>query len=435
MKKLSMFQLILLVSFSALAIAGVLVFALAIGGGESNTIGAVKVWGTLDQNAFSAVIRQSSESNGQLTQVTYEQKDPATYEADLTNALASGTGPDLFLLRQDYAMKDAAKTFVIPLSALTPAQFESTFIEAARPFLGQSGVIAVLLLADPLILYWNKDMLASAGYAQPPKYWDELFDMAQKISKRNDSGMVVRSAIAMGEYKNVTNAKDILATLILQAGGEITAFDNAGHLTPALSPRAGAAGVSTQASVSALRFYTEFADPSKNDYSWNRSLPESQKAFAAGDVALYIGYASEESLIARINPNLNYSVAPIPQVRAAENALNTARVSGLAASRSGKNPNAAITAAFLLVSADTAGPLSIALGIPSARRDLVSKPAQGNDDLFNKQAILAHSWVDPDPVATAGVFQAMIENTTSGALLVAEAVQRADQELAHILGL
>ena len=152
-------------------------------------------------------------------------------------------------------------------------------------------------------------------------------------------------------------------------------------------------------------------------------------------MALYVGYASEAPLIARMNPNLNFAVAPIPQIRSSPNALNTARIYAFAASRAGKNPNGAITAAFLLVSTANAQSLSTALGMPSARRDLVSAPAQGNDELFNKQAILAHSWFDPDPGATAEIFRAMIENTTSGSLLVNEAVQRADQELGRLLGL
>ena len=432
MKKLSMFQLTLLVTFGGLAIAGVLIFSIAIGGGDSSTVGAVKIWGTLDQGAFAAVIRQAAETHPELSQVTYEQKDAAAFESELTNALASGGGPDLFLLRQDYALKDAGKASPIPFSALSKAQFENTFIEAASPFLAQNGVIAVPIFADPLVLYWNKDMLASAGYAQAPKYWDELFQIAQKSNKRDDSGTIVKSAIALGEYKNVTNAKDILATLILQAGGDITVYDSTKRLVPALAPRAGAA---TQSTASALRFFTEFSDPSKNQYSWNRSLPESQKSFAAGDVALYIGYASEAPFITRTNPNLNFGLAPIPQIRSASNSINTAHVWGLAAARAGKNPGGAITVAFLLVSADTGGALSSALGIPSARRDILNKPAQGNDDFFNKQAIVAHSWLDPDPEKTAEVFRAMIENTTSGTLLVAEAVQRADQELANILGL
>ncbi len=428
-----MFQLSLLVTFGGLAIAGVLIFSLAIGGGDSNTVGAIKIWGTLDQGAFAVVMRQAAETHPELSQVTYEQRDASTFDADLTNALASGTGPDLFLLRQDYALKNAGKVSTIPFSAISKAQFENTFIEAANPFLAQNGVIAVPIFADPLILYWNKDMLASAGYAQAPKYWDELYQIAQKITKKNDSGTLVKSAIALGEYKNVTNAKDILATLILQAGGDITAYDNAGRLIPALAPRAGVTSV--QSAASALRFFTEFADPSKNHYSWSRSLPESQKAFAAGDVAIYIGYASEAPFITRTNPNLNFGFAPLPQIHLGSNTINTAHVWGLAASRAGKNPGGATTVAFLLVSADIGGTLSSALGIPSARRDILNKLAQGNEDFFNKQVIAAYSWLDPDPEKTAVLFRAMIENTTSGALRVADAVQRADQELGQILGL
>lgn len=438
MKKLSMFQIILLVVFGALAIAGILIFALAVGGTTGSSVGPIKIWGTLDQGAFVAVIRQVAESNPALSQVSYEQKDAATYESDLTEALASGTGPDLFLLRQDYAMKDSGKATIIPFSALSRSQFENTFIEAASPFVGQSGVLGIPIVADPLVLYWNKDMLASGGFSQPPQYWDQLFGMAQKISKKNDTGALVKSAVAFGEYQNVNNAKDILATLILQAGGSITTRDAAGRLTPSLVPKTAGA---SQATESALRFYTEFADPSKDDYSWNRSLPDAQKSFGAGDVALYAGYASEEPFIARSNPNLNFAVAPLPQIRSSAPALGAARVYALVASKAGKNPGNAIQVAYLLGASTIGKPLSTALGIPSARRDVVGQLAQGpsaetgNDDLFGKQAIVAHSWIDPDPEATADIFRGMIEDVTSGSQLVAAAVQRADQRLGRLLGL
>jgi ABC-type glycerol-3-phosphate transport system substrate-binding protein len=429
--KLSMFQITLLVVFGGLAIAGILIFSFAIGSGTANTVGAVKIWGTLDQTAFATVLQQAADSNKQLSQVTYVQKDPATYEADLTQALASGTGPDLFLLRQDEAVHDAGLTTIIPLSALSQAQFESTFIEAASPFFTPSGAVGVPILADPLVLYWNKDMLAAAGFSQPPQYWDQLFNMSQKITAKDDAGSIVKATIAFGEYDNIANAKDILATLMLQAGSPITAYDAGGHLTPSLGVGSGASA----AAASALRFYTEFADPTQADYSWNRSLPEAQQDFAAGNLALYVGYASEEPLIKATNPNLNFAAAPLPQVRGAQNALDTAHVYAFAASRTGANPTGAITAAFLLVSSVNNKALSTALGIPSARRDVVGQSAQGDDDLFNKQAILAHSWVDPDASATAGLFRDMIENTTSGTLLVGDAIQRANQQMGQILGL
>ena len=439
MKKLSMFQIILLVFFGASAVAGVLIFSLAIGGSASKSVGPVKIWGALDKGAFSAVLRQATESNGALSQVSYDQKDPATYEAELTDALASGTGPDLFLLRQDYAVKDQGKVAVIPISALSKSQFESAFIEAANPFMTQVGALGVPVFADPLVLYWNKDLLASAGFAQPPKHWDELFNMAVKITKKNDAGQILKSAIAFGEYRNVNNAKDVLATLILQAGGTITTMDSGDHLVPGLIPKGGGNGQSTE---TALRFYTQFADPSKANYSWNRSLRAAQEAFAAGDVGLYVGYASEYPQIARGNPNLNFAVAAIPQTRSTAGSLNTAHVYAFAAARAGKNPSAAVQAAYLLAASDNGKALTTALGIPSARRDVANSMAHGvntdadtNDALFSDMAIIAKSWIDPDPEKTAIIFRDMIEKTTSGAQLLTEAVQRADQELGHILGL
>lgn len=426
-----MFQIILLAVFGALAVAGVLIFAFAVGGGNTKTLGSVTIWGTLDSGAFSTVLRAAADSDASLNQVSYVQKDPQTYETELTDALASGQGPDLFLMTQEYAFKDAGKIVVIPFSSLSQSKFESAFVEAANPFIASDGILGVPIIADPLVLYWNKDMFSSAGYSQPPAYWDQLFSMAQKLSVKDDAGSLLKSAIAFGEYRNIENAKDILAMLILQAGGTITSEDTSGKLQTALVSKRG--GTSAQSTVSALRFFTEFADPSKDDYSWNRSLPNARSAFASGNLALYVGYASEEAQIARMNPNLNFSVAPMPQIRTASRTLDTARVYAFAIPKTAKNPSSGITVAFVLNSPANAAALSQALGLPSARRDLLSQPASGDADLFNKMVITSHSWVDPDPLATADIFRAMIEDTTSGATLINEAVSRADQQLGHLL--
>jgi hypothetical protein len=54
-------------------------------------------------------------------------------------------------------------------------------------------------------------------------------------------------------------------------------------------------------------------------------------------------------------------------------------------------------------------------------------------NIFNRQAILVRSWVDPDPVKTTEIFRAMIEDTTSGALLLGEAISRADRQISVLL--
>lgn len=432
MKGLSVFQVVLMAIFGALAIAAVLIFAFAVGNTGGNSIGQVQIWGTLNQIAFTTVIRQAAEGNQSLSQVAYVEKDPTTYESELTNALASGTGPDLFLLREDHAIIDAPKILLIPYEKLSATTFNNVWVEAGAPYLAEGGVLGIPLFVDPLVLYWNRDMLSSAGFATPPRFWDEISGIAQKVTKRTDAGTVEKSAIAFGEYRNVDHAKEILATLILQAGGSITARDSTGRLTPALSPRT---GETNQATENALRFYTQFADPSKDDYSWSRALPSSREAFSAGDLALYIGYASELPQIARTNPNLNFAVALLPQIRGAERLLTTARVYALSAPRSGRNPPGAVAAAFLLAASDIVRDLSVALGIAPARRDVLALPASGEDDLFNKSTIIADSWLDPAPERTAEIFRAMIEDTTSGSVRLSDAVGRADQELAQILGI
>src|SRR3989344_176640 len=83
MPKLSVFQTILLSAFGALAVSGVLIFALVIGSGSGTNIGPVMIWGTFDENTFRKIIRESAEQDGRLLSVTYEQKE----EDKFANAL------------------------------------------------------------------------------------------------------------------------------------------------------------------------------------------------------------------------------------------------------------------------------------------------------------------------------------------------------------
>ncbi len=428
MPKLSAFQLVLLGIFAALAISGVLIFALVINGNTSASLGAVRIWGTLDQTAFNEVLEQVSDLDKTYEQVTYVQKNASTFMEDLTEALATGSAPDLFILSQDYAIQDSRKISPTTYEQLTETQFRNTFIEAADPFLLRTGIMAMPLVADPLVLYWNRDLFSTAGYATPPRFWDEISGISQKITKKNDEGQITKSTVSFGEYRNVTHAKDIMSLLILQAGNPIVIRTDEGGYNTVLSEQSGGA---RQAAESAIRFYAEFADPSKSIYSWNRALPESKSAFASGDLALYVGYASEQDDLAQLNPNLNFGVAAIPQIRSAERQVDVAKVYGIAKTRTTRNPLGAATVASRLASADASDALATNLGMASARRNVLSGKT-GDGLLVSRQAIISRAWADPDSDGTRTVFRAMIENVTSGALRLNEAILRADQELAEL---
>ncbi|HVM73526.1 MAG TPA: extracellular solute-binding protein [Candidatus Paceibacterota bacterium] len=432
MKKLSTFQITLLAVFGACAVAGVLIFALFVGKSNTSAVGPVVIWGTVDGPTFTSMIQDAANTYPALSGATYVEKNPSTYSSDITEALASGNGPDLFLITQDEAYQDAGEVMLIPYKSLSSTQFQNTFIEAANPFLLPGGIVALPVAADPLVLYWNKDILASAAYAQPPQYWDQLFDMATKMTTRDDAGTILKSAVALGEYKNIDDAKDILAALILQAGGVITSYDSTGRLDSAISK----VGINPAepAVETALRFFVEFADPSKNDYSWNGSLPEASQDFAQGNLALYIGYASEEPTIKKENPNLNFAVAPLPQIRNAAHTTDVARVYALAITHASKNTQGALAVAETLAASANSAAFATAFNLASARRDVLSQSSSGEQSLFNQATIVSYSWIDPDPEKTGALFQDMIGNTTSGAMLIGDAVGRADAQMTQIIG-
>ncbi len=425
-----MFQVILLCVFGASAIAGVLIFALAVGKGNGDSVGQVVIWGTLDEKSFVDILRTATDADPSLLGVTYVQKDGDTYLTEITNALASGKGPDLFLLREDLAILQESRLIKVPYTNLTLQDFQSRFVGATSPFLTPEGILGIPILVDPLVLYWNKDMLNTAGYAGAPQYWDEVQDMARKITAKTETGTITKATIGFGQYRNVNNAKEILSMLVMQAGGQITARDSDGVLQAQLAPSQNNVA---QASLAALRFYTEFADPAKPAYSWNASLPESRKAFIAGDLALYIGLVSERPQIAAANPNLNYGVAPVPQRRSTSAAISAGHTYAFAIPRTSKNAGGALAVAYKLASPAIASSISKVFQIPTARIDVIQHSTTTDLGFYNKQAIIVRSWTDPDPAKTSEIFRAMIDDTVSGSLLLGEAVQRADRQIATLL--
>lgn len=430
-KKISTFQLILLTVFGAIGVAGILVFALATAGGGGGGVSPVTIWGTFDQTTIKEILRTAAEQDSRLSQVTYVQKNPATFEQDLANALASGNGPDLFILRGDEALYDEAKVYAIPYSSLSESQFQSTFVDAGDVYLTQNGVLGIPLFVDPLVLYWNSDDLATAGLAQPPQYWDQLPTMVPQLVQRDNAGNLQREAIALGTFQNISAAKDILSMLIEQAGGQIVSLNSSGQYIPGLAQGGGA----SQSALSALQFYTEFANPSQTDYTWNDAQTPAEQEFAAGTLGMYLGYASEQSQIIASNPNLNFSAAPVPQVRSDTNSIDAGKVYAIAVARNTSNISSALTVAYLIASAPVDQALSLGLGLAPARRDVIaaSTSTVADTKLFEQMALITRTWADPDPSQTGPIFQAMIEDTDSGSLKPSDAVGRASQQINNLL--
>jgi len=429
---MSNFQIIITGIFVIFILAAVVLFAgFGSGGvGDKSDIGEVVIWGTIDERVMVSLFDQITMENKTFHGVKYERKDVGSFNEQLLEALAEGKGPDVFLLPHSLILRHEGKVLPIPHERLPIRDFKDSFVEEGELYLTSQGILAMPFMVDPMVMYWNRDIFTGAGISNPPKLWDEFFDLAQKITKKDLNLNILQSTVAFGEFRNVTNAKEILSTLIMQTGNPISRRGEE-KLSVLLASGLGTRVVPAEA---ALGFFTEFSNPTKSVYSWNRSLSNSKNAFLAGDLAIYFGFASELKELRSKNPNLNFDVAMVPQTEDAGANITYGKMQGLAISRNSKNILGALNTINILSSSKWLTVLSEIVYLPPVRRDLLSKkPADPYQSIFYNAALSSRGWLDPNESETHVIFQNMVESITSGRKRVSEAVAGADAEMRELV--
>jgi ABC-type glycerol-3-phosphate transport system substrate-binding protein len=204
---MSTFQIVVLGVFSSLILIGIGVFAAFGGVFGSHGVGSVVLWGTLDQQTMQGLLDELHTQDKSIEGVTYVQKDSATYNADLINAMASGSGPDLFMIAGEDLFSFSDKVLTIPYSIVPQGSFLASYVEESQLFLNSQGELALPFTLDPLVMYWNRDLFASAGIASPPKFWNDFLTLAPKITSLDTRSNIKTSAVAIGEWRNILRLK------------------------------------------------------------------------------------------------------------------------------------------------------------------------------------------------------------------------------------
>lgn len=424
------FQVVLLVIFASLALFAVFIFATFSGSGR-DTIGPVTIWGSVSESVMDEVLSQTRMSNDQIKDVDYVFVPEASLTESLIEAIASGQGPDLVLLPASSLIEQKDTLLPIGYRSVSRRDFQDTYVEAGEVFLADDGIYGLPFYIDPYVTYWNRSLFSAAGIARAPRYWDEFIDIAPRLSQTTEAGTLTQSAVALGEWDNVRGAKDILISLIKGFGNPVIEYDESGNLFITLGQRATGG---TSPAESALRFYTEFADPVQTVYSWSRSQANSRDAFTAGLLGVYLGRASDAQIIRAANPNLNFDVARYPQARDGAQVV-PASIYAFSIPRGSENTSGALQAAALLTGSVAQDALAQETGLPSVRRDALSQnPDNPYEALFRDAALNSFSFLDPDPAETDAIFERMVENVSSGRLRFTEAVRSAQSELEILIG-
>jgi len=429
MANLKPFQVIIMGIFGFIALAGLFLFANFQGFSSGVAkVGAVSIWGTLPAETMNSALMAFKEGHQEYGSVTYTQRPEETFDADVAEAIASGQGPDLLIITQEDLLAAQAKLSPIPSSTISERDFRDNYLPIHELYLIQGGTYAIPFLVDPLVLYYNRPILASSGAAQPPATWEAVSGLAATVNRQTDAQTVTRSLIALGTYENIENARAVISLLFLQAGysiSERTATGARSDLSDAVNNVFGMAPAE-----SALNFYTEFSNPSKTVYSWNRSLPNSRDAFIAGDLALYLGFASERAQLAAANPNLDFdmSAAPIPGTNAARTTYG--RAYGFAIPRAAQNGDGALRVALTLSERDSVPLFARAFGMAPAHRGALA-PQAGDlyEPVYYPEALVARAWLSPAPQEIDRIFATMINNVLSGREGISSAITTTNQSL------
>ncbi len=428
----SRFQTIFIGTLVAALVVAVLIFSgvLPFGKKSANPVGVtgnLTMWGTVQKGYFSGLLEQMAKQNPGL-KVSYIEKSQETFDSELINALASGVGPDLILLPQDLLMRHSDKLFLIPYDAYPQRQFTDTFIQEGNLFMTPEGILGLPLFVDPMVMYYNRDNIESAGQVNPPRTWKEVADLVPKLTIRDSKGKVLRSTIAFGDFDNIPHAKELLATLLLQTGNPlVTRTGNEYRSTLNVAPN----GTQT---LPAFDFFTSFAIQSDPLYSWNKTLPTPETMFLAGDVSLYLGFASELFSLRNKNPNLNYDVARMPQIAITDTQITYGKLYGVASLKSSKNLRAAYVVSTIMVGPEFVNTLANGLALPPARRDLLlQKPSNPYATIFYDSALMARAWQDPNPEETKAIFKSLVANTLSGRMQLSSAIVDAQDRIDQLL--
>jgi ABC-type glycerol-3-phosphate transport system substrate-binding protein len=290
----------------------------------------IKVWSFEDADIWKPVIKQFQSDHAGYKIVYEKQTLDSDYENRVLNSVLSNQGPDVWNMPNDWVYRHKDKLLSISASAININNFV--------PSVGQTvdfgdKVYALSSYSEPLMIYYNdkifQQRLSDFNKENPgsdnfyvrkeaarvlqgvPGTWTDFITTVNLLTIKDDAGNIEQSGVAMGTDQ-ISNAQDILYLLMLQNGTKMTSDDltQAIFNLPAQTPKE----TSDNPGLRAMEFYTSFANPSSENYSWDDSLGDDIDAFAEGKVAMIFGYSSLQNTLAQKYPDFRFKRTYVPQL-------------------------------------------------------------------------------------------------------------------------
>ena len=216
-------------------------------------------------------------------------------------ALQNGTAPDVVACALDWTTTFGNAGLLAPLDEFIEKDGVdiNQYVPGAIAASTVDGKLCALpFRSETYTLYYNKDILAAAGYDKAPETWDEVKEIAAACT----SGDVAGYGLCGANYGNYSFQ---YITMLRSSGGTILNEDNT------------QSGLGSEIALQTAQLYKDLAAYApasmlENDNVANRTL------FASGKIAMYMSGIYDAPEIIKANPDLNFACAMVPTQNGAE---------------------------------------------------------------------------------------------------------------------
>ncbi|MEN0022142.1 MAG: extracellular solute-binding protein [Microbacterium sp.] len=262
------------------------------GGDDANTLSLlVPSYSDATKGLWEDVIEGFEKENPDIT-VDLEVQSWDNLEKVISTKIQAGEAPDIY--NGGPFAGFVGDELLYPVSDVvsedTLADFQDAFIANAEV---DGTAYALPLIASARALFVNNTLLQQAGVTEAPKTWDELLDAATKVSALG--GGVAGYGMPLGSEEAQAEA----AVWLWGGGGS---FGDASEITIDTPENlAGAEQIKKMIDAGATQ-----ADPGSTQRSPLMDI------FIQGKIGMQVGLPPTVGQIADGNPELDYSIVPIP---------------------------------------------------------------------------------------------------------------------------
>lgn len=236
--------------------------------------------------------------------ISVQNRDMGKFISKLAPMPSSVSDTTVLVEQGKFSQTVTVNTQTQPL--VTLSGLDNEYIKVVKDDVVRDGQIYGLPLSvDMMAVYYNKDLLDRAGIPQPPANWEDFQENVKKITKYDKkTGKIIQAGAAFGTGGNLPGSDDLLYILYQQSnlsfvGGSGQAFFNQGG-----------------AAFDVMNFYTDYANPARDTYTWSLDQGEALDAFVNGKVGFFFGYSYNYPIIKARAPQLDFRVLPMFQLNA-----------------------------------------------------------------------------------------------------------------------